>query len=104
VRTDAVEYGDRDSIEGVPDSTLIRRAHDELVKPYYRAGPVREGDRLLKKADDYVVYSVPEAATGKQWRRAKKYCAPTRWPGPGTRLRDVAGRDSENAPAGSHKG
>jgi hypothetical protein len=44
------------------------------MRLYYRKGRVKEADRLLKKADDYAVYSVPEAAAAGEWCKVNKFC------------------------------
>jgi hypothetical protein len=68
------EYAEDRSPEDITDLTLVRQAHFELMRLYYRKGRVKEADRLLKKADDYAVYSVPEAAAAERWCKAHKFC------------------------------
>jgi hypothetical protein len=68
------EYAERDSIGDITDLTLLRQAHLELMRLYYQKGQVEEADRLLKKADDYAVFSVSEPAEGERWCRANKFC------------------------------
>jgi hypothetical protein len=68
------EYAEDRSPEDITDLTLLRQAHFELMRLYYRKGRVKEADRLLKKADDYAVYSVPEAAAAGEWCKVNKFC------------------------------
>ena len=68
------EYAEIDSIEDMTDLTLLRQAHLELMRLYYQKGRVEEADRLLKKANDYTAYSVPEPANGQHWCKTNKYC------------------------------
>ena len=68
------EYAEDPAPEDITDLTLLRQAHFELMRLYYRKGRVKEADRLLKKADDYAVYSVPEPAAAEQWCKENKFC------------------------------
>lgn len=68
------EYAVGESIEDITDLTLLRQAHLELMRLYYRKGRVQDGDRVLKKADDYATYSMPEPAKARRWCRENKYC------------------------------
>lgn len=69
------EYANNgESIEDMTDLILLRQAHFELMRLYYQAGRIKEGDRLLKKAEDFAVYSVPEPSQGISWCKENKYC------------------------------
>jgi len=62
------------SIGDLTELTLLRQAHLELMRLYYQQGRVTEADTLLKKAEDYEVFSVPEPAKAQQWCGQNKYC------------------------------
>lgn len=68
------EYAGDTSIGDLTELTLLRQAHLELMRLYYQNGRVKEADRLLKKADDYAVFSVPEPTKAQLWCRQNKYC------------------------------
>lgn len=69
------EYvNNEDSIEDITDLTLLRQAHFELMRLYYQKGRVVEADGLLKKADDFEVFAVPEPSKAKSWCSLNKYC------------------------------
>jgi hypothetical protein len=68
------KYAEDDSIEDITGLTLLRQAHLELMRLYYQKGRVKEADRLLKKANDYLVYSVPEPAKAESWCKANNFC------------------------------
>jgi hypothetical protein len=62
------------SIEDLTELTFVRQAHLELMRLYYLKGRIKEADNLLRKAEDYVVYSVPQPAAAEHWCRTNKYC------------------------------
>lgn len=68
------KWADDASIEDMTELTLLRQAHFELMRLYYQMGHAREADILLRKADDYAVYSVPEPAKARQWCQTNKFC------------------------------
>jgi hypothetical protein len=68
------EYAEDESIEDITDMTLLRQAHFELMRLYYMKGRITEADELLKKADDFAAFSVPEPAKAKLWCNQNKYC------------------------------
>jgi tetratricopeptide (TPR) repeat protein len=68
------EYADSESIEDMTDLTLLRQGHLELMRLYYQKGRIEEADQLLKKANDYATYSVPEPPDGQRWCKVNKYC------------------------------
>lgn len=62
------------TIEDMTDLTLIRLAHFELMRLYYLSGRNSDADKLLKKANELVVYSSPEQGEAKRWCRIHGYC------------------------------
>jgi hypothetical protein len=68
------EYEADESIEDITDMTLLRQAHFELMRLYYQKGRTVEADGLLKKADDFTAFSVPEPEKAKLWCNQNKYC------------------------------
>lgn len=68
------EYAEDESIEDITDMTLLRQAHFELMRLYYQKGRIAEADGLLKKADDFAAFSVPEPDKAKLWCNQNKYC------------------------------
>ncbi len=65
---------DTPTFEDITDQTLLRQAHYELMRLYYLAGRTTEADKILKKADDLVVYSVPDASEARRWCKRRNYC------------------------------
>lgn len=68
------EYAADDSIEDITDLTLIRQANFELMRLYYQNGKFAEADKLLKKSDDYMAFSMPEPEKARMWCRQNQYC------------------------------
>jgi hypothetical protein len=68
------DYAEDESIEDITDMTLLRQAHFELMRLYYQKGRIAEADGLLKKADDFAAFSVPESDKAKLWCNQNKYC------------------------------
>lgn len=68
------DYAENEFIEDLTDLTLLRQAHFELMRLYYQKGRIAEADGLLKKADDFATFSVPEPDKAKLWCNQNKYC------------------------------
>jgi DNA-binding SARP family transcriptional activator len=69
------EYAnDGESIEDLTELILLRQAHYELMRLYYQNGRIKEGNRLLKKAENFTAYSVPEPSQAISWCKENKYC------------------------------
>jgi len=62
------------TFEDITDQTLLRQAHYELMRLYYLDGRIAEADKILKKADDLVVYSVPDSIEARRWCKRHNYC------------------------------
>jgi len=65
---------DTPTFEDITDQTLLRQAHYELMRLYYLGGRTTEADKLLKKADDLVVYTVPVSLEARRWCKRRNYC------------------------------
>lgn len=70
------EYAQNDppTFEDITDQTLLRQAHYELMRLYYLEGRIAEADKILKKADNLVVYSVPDTLEARRWCKRHNYC------------------------------
>jgi hypothetical protein len=44
------------------------------MRLYYLGGRIAEADKILKKADDLVVYSVPDIWEARTWCKRHNYC------------------------------
>jgi len=65
---------DPPTFEDITEQTLLRQAHYELMRLYYLGGRTAEADKILKKADDLVVYSVPDTLEARRWCKRHNYC------------------------------
>lgn len=68
------DYATDPSIGDLTELTLVRQANLELMRLYYQDGRVREADALLRRADEFAVFSLPEPAKAKLWCQENKYC------------------------------
>ena len=68
------EFGGDITVDDLTDLVLLRQAYLELMRLYYQDGRIAEADRLLRKANDYIVYSTPEASKAHAWCKKNDYC------------------------------
>jgi len=68
------EFGGDMAVDDLTDLMLLRQAYLELMRLHYQDGRTAEADTLLKKANDYLVYSTPEASKAQAWCKKNDYC------------------------------
>lgn len=67
---------DMTSFQDATDLSLVRQAHNELMRLYYIVGRTADADSLLMAADKLVIYSAPAPQEAELWCRKHRYCDP----------------------------
>jgi hypothetical protein len=61
-------------IDDLTALTLLRQAAYELARLYYLTGSARRGDEQLLKAENLVVYTMPNKEQGRTWCQSNGFC------------------------------
>jgi len=67
-------YDDPSEVGDLTALIFIRQAHFELARLYYIKGNVVGGDSIIKKINDFNIYTSPEINNGKKWCDLEGYC------------------------------